>query len=800
MILFSYRSRLVAATALLSAGLIGCEVAIIQLLSYVQWYHYANMVISIALLGFGAAGTLLALKREWLMQRTTKLLPLLMIVCGFTMVIAVELSRSSLGRFDSYLLFVERLQLFKLIFNYFLFFIPFFFGALALGLVFVKYVDEIGRFYFSNLLGSGIGALLAAVAAWWFLPAALPACTGLMAVAAGLLSLHKRMSWFVIVIASAMTVFIFFRMLMPADMRLSEYKGLNRTMNLPRATIVIQKPSPYGFVQVVSADGLRYAPGLSLAFDREVVVQKAVFNNGDWYGPVDSWNAGDSFHLLDYTTMALPYVLKKRNNVLVLNAGTGLFVSHALSHQASQIDAVEPHKAVQNIFLNELAADNDSMYYRPQVNTFITEPRTFLSTTKRKYDLIQLPLIGAFGGGVGLYAMREEYSLTIEALLRMLNLLQDDGVISMTAWMDYPYRNTLKMAATLGEMLDDAGMPQYLHLAAVRSWGTVTYVVKKSALTAADTSAIRKFCSDYYFDPLLLPGLKGEERDAHNSLTDSSFFMYTDQLVSGNREKLYAEYSFHINPATDDKPYFSQFLRWKSLPRLAAIFGSQNVSFIELCWLISAITFLQITLLAVVLIILPLFRSQQRGRSGDKLWTLIYFSGIGIGYMLLEIVLIQKFILFFGNVVFASSLTICVMLVASGIGSYFSSRLLVSHAVLQRILLTIFLLLILYAFFLSFLLQHIASFPSAIKFFISSLIVACPAAIMGMPFPLGLRAQSLIEEKNIAWAWGINGCMSVVSAALAALLSVAAGFSTVIIVAAIGYAISMLSIYLIKGL
>ncbi|HET9825684.1 MAG TPA: hypothetical protein VFP87_10120, partial [Chitinophagaceae bacterium] len=694
--------------------------------------------------------------------------------------------------------FVDRMQWLKLLFNYLLFFIPFFLGALALGIVFVKYVAEIGRFYFSNLIGSGIGALLAAVLAWWFFPAALPSVTALIAVTAGLLSLERITAWPGVAITSATTAFIFFRILIPADMRLSEYKGLSQTMNLPRATIVIQKPSPYGFLQVVSADGLRYAPGLSLAFDREVLVKKAVFNNGDWYGPVDSWNAHDSFHLLDYTTMALPYVLDKRNTVLVLNAGTGLFVSHALSHHALQVDAVEPHNAVQNLFLNQLAVDNDSMYYAPQLHSYITEPRTFLSTTRKKYDLIQLPIIGPFGGGVGLYAMREEYSLTKEAFAKMWNLLKDDGVISVTAWMDYPYRNPLKMVATLGEMLDDLGVPQLSHLTAVRSWGTITCLLKKSSLTPSDTSAIRKFCRDYYFDPLLLPGVQPGERCANNTLTDSNFFMYTDELLSAKREQLFSHYGFHIRPATDDKPYFSQFLRWKSLPKLASIFGSQNVSFIELGWLISAATFLQITLLAGALIILPLFGSRQHGQRRNRLWTLIYFGGIGVGYMLLEIVLIQKFILFFGNAVYAAALTICVMLLASGAGSYYSSRFSPNRLVMQRILLIISLLLSLYAFFLPSMLGYIASFPNVIKFSIALLIVAGPAIVMGMPFPLGLRMQSLIEEKNVAWSWGVNGCMSVISAAFAALLSVDAGFSTVITVAAIAYAISMLSIYLVN--
>jgi len=175
MILSQHRSRLLAAVALLSAALVACEIAIVQLLSYVQWYHYANMVISIALLGFGAAATLLSLKSDWLLRRGDFLPALLMIFCGFTMMLAVELSRSNFARFDSYLLFVDSLQWLKLIINYILYFIPFFLGALALGIVFIKNVAEIGHFYFSNLAGSGIGALLAAILAWYFLPATLPA-------------------------------------------------------------------------------------------------------------------------------------------------------------------------------------------------------------------------------------------------------------------------------------------------------------------------------------------------------------------------------------------------------------------------------------------------------------------------------------------------------------------------------------------------------------------------------------------------------------------------------------------------
>ncbi|HZI53975.1 MAG TPA: hypothetical protein VFD56_09745 [Chitinophagaceae bacterium] len=792
--LFNHR-RLMAAAALLSVALIAYQVAIIQLLSYVQWHHYANMVISVALLGFGAAGTFLSLFRKKLLDHSDSLLPLLMIASGLMMVIAVWLSRSEFARFDSWLLFVDKSQWLYLLINYLLFFLPFFFGALALGIIFVKNVAEIGKFYFSNLVGSGVGAIVTAGLAGYFFPNTLPVIMALMAIAAGIILLTQKNKWLIIPVAMATMTLTIYRIVKPVDLTLSEYKSLSRTLNLPNAKITLKKPGPHGLVEIVSADALRYAPGLSLAFAGDVPVKKEIFNNGDWFGPLVSWNRQDSFHLLDYTTMALPYLLKPRGKVLVLHAGTGLHVSHSLSRGATNIDAVEPHQTVSKLLLHDLAEDNDSLYHHPAVTLHITEPRTFLSGLNKKYDLIQLPVVGAFGGGAGLYAMREEYTLTKEAFLQMWDLLEEDGVICITTWVDYPFRNPLKIAATIAETAEAAKLSSISsYITAIRSWGTISFLLKKSPLSSSDTSAVRQFCNDFYFDPLFLPGLSSEERTAYNGMSDTSFFSYMDELLSAGREQLYKDYDFYLRPATDDKPYFSQFLRWKSLPHLAGIFGTQSVPFLELGWLISAMTFFQLSLLALLLIILPLFKIGWKG--SYKFWTWLYFSGLAIGYMFLEIVMIQQFILFFGNPVYAAALVIGVMLLASGAGSYYSSRLPLNKSVMQRIFLTIAALLLLYSFFLSPFLRTISGLSLAAKLFISFIIIMIPSLLMGIPFPMGLRALSRSEEKNIPWAWGINGCVSVISASLASLLAVEAGFMVVMLLSLLSYSICFLSVYL----
>ncbi|ESU20404.1 hypothetical protein FEDK69T_29220 [Flavobacterium enshiense DK69] len=797
--MFNYPSRLLAATGLLSIALIAYQIAIIQVLSFTQWHHYAYMVISIALLGFGASGTFLSLKRDVLLRQSKTLLPFLMILSGVLMLLPLWVGNSDMVRFDSYLLFVERKQWFALVINYLLYFLPFFCGALALGIIFIGNVSQIGKYYFSNLLGSGIGAVIAALLAWYFVPASLPAVVSMIAIAAGIILFTKDIHKLMIVFAATATAICSFRIFYPVTLVASEYKSLSRTLNLPNATISLEKASPYGLVQVVSADALRYAPGLSLSFTGEVPVKKAVFNNGDWYGPLISWSVKDTFHLLDYTTSALPYELKKINNVLTLHSGTGMFVSHALRRNASFIDAVEPHSAISDLLTHELASDNDSLFYNTAVHLHTIEPRTFLTFTKNKYNLIQFPIIGDFGGTSGLHATREEYILTKEAFLQMWNLLDNDGMVCITAWMDYPFRNPLKIASTIAEVMDEIKIANpEMHLAAVRNWGTITFILKKSSLTEIETGRIRKFCDRYYFDPVLLPDISKDERTKYNGMSDPTYFKFIDQILSdkAKREEFYTEYDFQLQPATDNKPYFSQFLRLKSLPKLSALFGSDSVPFIELGFIILLLTVVQISLLAIVLIILPLFKIGWKGKSRN--WTFLYFSCIGIGYMFLEIVFMQKFILFLGNPVYAATLVIGIMMLGSGIGSLVSSYYPINRHTLKFILLMIVSLLLLYSFFLPSLLENILGLAAFQRISVLITLVIIPSFIMGFPFPIGLKLLSHIEEKNVPWAWGVNGCMSVISASLAALIAIEAGFMTVIILASFAYGVSLCSLFLLK--
>lgn len=798
------KGRLLLSLGILSAAIIAFQLALMQVLSITQWYHFAYMVISVALLGFGAAGTVLALFRQRLLSHIRWLLPVLMISCGIAMSLVVPVSQLSFIRFDSYLLFADYAHVGRLLLTYLLFFIPFFLGALAIGLVFDHYVSVIGKVYFANLLGSAMGGLFLLALVWFLLPDRLPAFLSCLPVIAGTLVLPARAGTPELPGAgrikhrAVLAFFAFFAFVIcawtisvPPPLHLSQFKDISKALLLPDAALKIEKASPYGVIQAVTSPVLRYAPGLSLKVHQPVYPSTALFVNGDWLGVVAGIGASDTSFVLQYTSFDLPYRMAEREDVLVLQAGTGMEVAHAFSRHASHIVAVEPNTVLLAALQQELALDNDSLFYQPAVAVRRQDPHTFLFSDTAHYDLISLPAVGSFGGSAGLNALHEQFLLTKEAFVAMWSRLKEDGVISITAWLDYPARHSLKLLATVVEVLEQLNIRHPAqHIAAVRSWSTLSFVIKKSAITAAEIQNIRHFCGQWQFDATLLPGLQPEERNRYHQLQDRHFFQQMDTLFSSGKRDLYAEYDFKIIPATNNSPYFSQFIRWKSLPRLATYFSNRSIPFFEIGYLLVVITLVQIAVLSFVLILLPLFKTGWKGKQQGGV--LLYFGGIGAGYMFVEMVFIQHFILYFGHPVYAAAAVITALLLFSGFGSYTVDYFAGKGKGLLFVFSAIVVCLLVYAVVLMPVLQHTAEASLPVKWLIVFLLTAPLAFCMGIPFPAGLRHLALTQAAEIPWAWGLNGCVSVISTALVTLIAVESGYRMVIWLAALAYCLPLI--------
>jgi len=787
--------RLSFSIGLLSVSIISYQLLLIQILSIVQWYHFAYMVISIAMLGFGTAGTIIALFRNYFIKRSDALLPLFIIASSLLMILAIAISQMDFIRFDSYLLFADYGHIPKLILTYLVFMLPFLFGALSIGIVFVKYVDKIGTLYFANMLGSGIGGIITIFLMWNFFPEQLPSVIALISLIAGLILIPKKQIVFFSIFTLITLSSIIYFYLNPFTLKVSEYKSISRTLNLPETEIVKRESSPYGLLEIAETPYLRYAPGLSLKYPGVISVNNAAFKNGDWLGPLIS-SDNDALNPVEYSTEMLPYIINKIDNALVLGSGTGRQTTTALINNVKTITAVESNRALIDLLTNEFQNEVDSVYTNSSVKIENTSSRTFIISSREKYDLITLPIIDAFGGTSGMFSLQEQYLLTVESFLDMWDRLNDNGTITISTWIDYPYRNPLKIIATLSEMLFNYGIKQPVeHIAAIKNWNTITISIKRSPFTQEEIESVRIFCDKMNFDPIILPGINQEERERFNQLQDGSLYVLIDRLLSSQeeREKVYNEYHFNIIPATDNQPYYSQFLMWKSIQLLAELFGDQSVAFFEVGYIILYITLAQIVLLALLLIVVPLFKLGFGG--GNKARTLFYFSGLGIGYMFIEIILIQRFILYFGNVIYAAAAVVCLMLVSSGIGSFVSQRIQIKNKSFILVLSVIIFSLMVYTLFLSDILKMTIGNDLNVKIIISALVITPPAFFMGMPFPLGLRLLSSNSETSaqIPWAWGINGMFSVVATVLVTIVAIEQGFVWVMLFAIAAYSLSLLT-------
>jgi len=763
-----------------------------HLLSLVQWNHFAYMVISVALLGFGASGSLLALTKKWFTRHIDHALIILMLLTGISMCGVLIFSSVIFGRFDTFRLFTGVLYVYYLFLIYFVFFIPFFSGGLALGLIYIFYIKRTGVLYFADMTGAGAGGLAMIGLFWLISPAQLPVVISFLPIIGGFLIIPGylfRRYLVPLILSSVLPVFL---ILLPPGLPVSEYKSLSKTLNIPGSKIIIERKSPYGVIQVSECPSLRYAPGLSLSYTGNIPVRNAIFNNSNWFGPVIEWTKKDDSHFLDFTTQNLPYLISDPETVLILDAGTGLNATHALSHGASQVTVVEQNTVAINLLKNELAGMIDSLFSNPEINYVKIHSRSYLLSDTTTYDLIVLPTIESFGGSAGVNALKEQYIFTLEAMKEIWDRTTNNGIIAVTSWMDYPVRNPLKILATLAETFKQHNRSAIEdHLAVIRNWGTISFILKKSPFTSYEIERIKEFCNEMYFDPVLLPGLNKAERVVYNRLQDDTFFNLFDRIITKDHENIYESYDFNINPATDNKPYFSQFLKISRIGNLLKTFGEETVPFLELGYFIVLLTLIQISIAAIILIIIPLFFTQWEG--GGKIYTLLYFSGIGIGFMFMEIILIQQFILYFGNPIYAASAVLSGMLIFAGLGSLFSSLLIKSDRNVINILVIVILLIFLYKFLLTPVLKSSINYPLLLKVFFSLLIIAPVAFFMGMPFPLGLKYLSERNNSLMPWAWGINGCFSVISTVLATIIAVEAGYAWVMIIAGIAYILALIA-------
>ncbi|MDQ2694458.1 MAG: SAM-dependent methyltransferase [Pseudomonadota bacterium] len=783
------------AVGLLAAAGLAYEVLLTRLFAIIQWHHFAYMVISLALLGYGVSGTFLTLLGERAQRRFT----------GFFAANAALFGVTALAGF----LLVQRLpfnaqeiawnprQYGYLLLMYLLLAVPFFCVANAIGLALMGYGGWIQRIYAFDLVGAGIGA--AGVVGLLFMVFPLPALTllavlGLLAAAAAVWECGGGVSRAAALLGLGLLAAII-AVGGGAQLRPSEFKDLSQTLQVVGAEKLLERSSPLGLVTVVRNDQVpfRHAPGLSLASPVVPPAQLALFGDGAPLGVITRF-AGDRQPLvyLDYLTSALAYHLLPQPDgarVLVLGAGGGAEVLQALYHGVGAIDAVELNPQVVELVRTQFAGFAGHLYRLPQVTVHIGEARGFGAGADGRYDLIQVALLDAFASSTaGLYALSESYLYTVEAFQEYLGRLKPEGVLTVTRWLRLPPRDSVKLLATAAAALERLGVADPgRRLLLIRGWNTATLVVKNAALTAADIAALHAFCRQRSFDVAWHPGITADQANRYNVLEQPYLYAAAQAILGPQRQAFFQNYKFDVRPATDDRPYFFNFFKWRSLPELLALRAGGGLGQVEWGYLVLVATLAQALLTGVVLILLPL-GVVRRAVAADRglRWRVPgFFLAIGLAFLFLEIAFIQRFVLFLSHPLYAVAVVLCAFLVFAGLGSGWSVRLERRRRPVAWAVAGIAVLGLLYLALLPGLFDLAIAWPEPVKVLLAVALVAPLAFFMGMPFPLGLAQTAARAPRLVAWAWAINGCASVVSAVLATLLAVEAGF-TAVVAAAVG--------------
>ncbi|HBA64695.1 MAG TPA: SAM-dependent methyltransferase [Methylococcaceae bacterium] len=794
------------AIAATSSGSLAYEVLLMRLFSIIQWHHFAYLIISLALLGYGVSGVFLAFNRERLIGiyglAVTVNLLLFGIAAPACFLIAQQIP------FNPAELLWAPEQFGYLSGLYLLLSLPFFFAANVIGLSFFRYRRDVSSIYAADLYGAGIGSLsIIALLFVLFPEKILPVIGGLSIVASLLVQSLFFRRWRTGVrftVGAATVVAVFLLALQDWTLNISPYKGLSQQLRIPGTEVVENYSSPLGLLSVIESMQmpLRHAPGLSLNADAEPPEQLGVFTDADNLSAITRYD-GNSVDLayLDQSTSALPYHLQAQEKVLILGAGTGSDVLQALYHKISAIDAVELNPQTIALVKDKHADYAGHIYSDPRVRLHTAEARGFVATSRDRYDLINLSLLDAFGASsAGLYALAETYLYTEEALKAYLEHLTPGGYLSMTRWIKMPPRDTFKLLATASQALQALGdeNPEQ-SIVLIRSWQTATVLIKNGAFFEAELAALRRFCDERGFDADYYPGVTETEVNRFNILQEPYYYQAATALLGEEREAFIAEYKFNIKPATDDLPYFFHFFKWRTLPEIWSLLGQGGMSLLESGYLLLIAGLVQAVAVSFLLIIVPLwFWKRKLGiETGSAMhWRIFfYFSCLGLAFLFVEIAFIQKFILILHHPLYAITVVVSTFLLSAGIGSRFSKKLSDKNNRLWIAMPIAAIVLLSAVYILEF--QYITGFllqRSELSKVLGSIALIAPLGFfMGMPFPMGMASLGRSVPALIPWAWGVNGCASVISAILAALIATEFGFTVLVFSALWLYALAALS-------
>ena len=712
------------------------ELSLTRIFSVVFYYHFAFLAISIALFGLGVGGVL-----SYLVPARGSVYSRLGVVslvnAGFVLIaLLFVLTRGA------------ELGTLELAIIYFVIALPFLGSGIVLSLVIAETIDRVDRIYFFDLAGAAVGCLALVLLLNTFGgPNTVIAVAVLFAAAAAI--------WFSL-----------------ASVRLGRISSVFIGLLL---FMVVIGNTKFRFLEVRYAKGQKLhqetftkwnsISRIGMAFDPEAGSQM-IYIDADASTGVANFNfdklTPKQTEYLLHQGPAIPYNLRPGAKTLVIGPGGGWDISRAIASGSRDVTGVEINPIIGNTIMRERFPQlSQSLYLRPDVHIFIEDGRSFVRRSPDKYQVIQATLVDTWAStAAGAFALSENNLYTTDAFRDYLSHLTDDGLLVFTRWGFDPPRESLRLVSLAMSALNDLGEHDPArHVLAGRfgtradliGWGTQdTVIISRKPLSDSDIARAKEAFVAAKMQSVYMPG-------------DAPTNEFGQLLLAKDPAEFQRNYRFDITPVDDNRPFFFYTVQPRDVKEF--LLNSRGAADVKVNTavprLFSALIVSAIAVL-VILLLPPFVLGTRLPRERSVQSFLLYFLAIGAGYILIEVALIQKFVLFLGHPTYALTIVIFSMLVSSGLGSFLSRRVVADeNRRLLAVLCGAALLVALLAASLQPVLSSWVGLPLVVKMLVTIAMIAPAGFVMGIPFPTGLRLLEQRHAPSVRWAWSLNAAASV---------------------------------------
>ncbi|HKS72310.1 MAG TPA: hypothetical protein VJQ82_03880 [Terriglobales bacterium] len=769
---------MLAGIALSSFAALLLELALTRLFSVVLFYHFAFLAISIALLGLGAGGVFAYLRKESLARYETRPLVARLsnvnaLIVPVVLVVALRIPVSLQFTGANFL---------RLTAIYLTSAVPFFVTGLQFSLIFSRESFHIPRLYGADLAGGSLACLAIVPLLNWLggpntvlFSGAVMALAGSVWAGSGKLqkSAYGRMVFLLAFILFNYSGKLLDIVYAKGGFRDSSYVEFARWNAISRVEVDRQGPAR---AIVIDADASTYLMNVDLT----------------------KWNTTEWKKDLMSAAPSVANVLRPQGQFAIIGPGGGVDVVRAVANGSPSVTGIEINPIIANTIMRGRYADYTyHLYQRPEVHIHVGDGRSFLRDTSQHFDVVQMTLVDTWAStAAGAFALSENSLYTVEAFQEYFEHLNPDGMICITRWEFRQPREALRVLSVAMEALHRMGVADPAKNFMVISQGllnedgvAVAVLAKKNAFTAAEEQAVLAHLSNYPgLVSLYLPSSHGD-----NPFT---------ALIAKNDPAAFAQsYAYNVAPVNDNAPFF--FFTLKLDQMLHSSYLQRGIDWKVNLGVAVLFMVLAISMVAVLaFLIIPLW---VRGGGSHHPLSLFYFVAIGLGYILVEIAFIQRFVLFLGHPTYALTVVVFLLLLSSGIGSLTSRRWAGSSRLSWLPLLAVVVALLVCVAVLPGLLNALVGLPFALKFLVSAALLVPLGFSMGMPFPTGLRALASLpapdfpgeegsqpRQNAVEWAWAMNAASSVLGSVLAMVIAIQYGLNITLACGALAYLMALI--------